>query len=74
VAVVILTNINNDIYQQLFACGGNGMKRSRLIQIFSVIMSILVVIGILTISKESVLAVSDSTTGSFTTSGTTKLK
>ena len=39
------------------------MKRSRPIQIFSVIMSILVVIGIITISKESVLAASDSTTG-----------
>ena len=39
------------------------MKRSRPIQIFSLVMSILVVIGILTISKESVLAASDGTTG-----------
>ena len=39
------------------------MKRSRPIQILSLVMSILVVIGILTISKESVLAASDGTTG-----------
>jgi len=45
------------------ARGGKGMKRSRPIQILSVVMSFLIVIGILTISKESVLAASDSATG-----------